>query len=137
MPIDCCEIEIRVRYAEVDQMGCVHHSRYAVFFEMGRTELLRQNGLAYRDMERTGAFFVVAKLQIRYHAAAKYDDLLRLETRTVRLTPARVDHDYTLYRKSDNLLLAKAATTLACVDRNGSVMAIPDDFFSSIAAQPA
>lgn len=96
---DACELDIRVRYAETDRMGFVHHSRYFVYFEMGRTELLRQAGIAYRDLEDAGVFFVVAKLAASFHAPARYDDVLALRTKLQRLTTARIDHSYELRRK--------------------------------------
>ena len=125
-PPSSCEIEIRVRYAEVDAMGVLHHSRFWVYFEMGRTELLRQAGVAYRDLEQRGVFFVVAKCSARFLAAARYDDLLALSTRITRMGAARIDHAYELKRKSDGLLLATAETTIACVDRAGQIIPIPD-----------
>jgi acyl-CoA thioester hydrolase len=125
-PPTSCEIEIRVRYAEVDAMGVLHHSRFWVYFEMGRTELLRQAGVAYRDLEEKGVFFVVAKCSARYLAAARYDDVLTLSTRIPRMGAARIDHAYELKRKADGVLLATAETTIACVDRAGQIIAIPD-----------
>jgi acyl-CoA thioester hydrolase len=129
MSISSGEVEFRVRYAETDQMGVVHHSRYAVYFEMGRTELLRGTGYSYRDMEESKAFLVVAKLEIKYHAPARYDDLLRLKTTVTRLTRARIEHSYELYRVDGHQLLTSGATTLACVDAEGRPTAIPDAFF--------
>ena len=120
------DLEIRVRYAEVDQMGALHHSRFWIYFEMGRTELLRQQGVAYSDCEREGVFFVVAKCAASYKAPARYDDLLVLTTRVARMGAARIDHEYELRRKADGVLLATAQTTLACVDRGGQIIAIPD-----------
>lgn len=119
-----CDIEIRVRYAEVDAMGALHHSRYWVYFEMGRTELLRHRGIAYRDLEEAGVFFVVARCSARFRAPARYDDLLTLTTRVTRTGQARIDHAYEL-KRSDGLVLATAETTLACVDREGRVIAMP------------
>ena len=124
--VDSCEIEVRVRYAEVDRMGSLHHSRYWTYFEMGRTELLRAAGVTYRDLEEAGVFFVVAKCSARFRAAAHYDDQLVLTTRIVRMGQARIDHAYDLKRKADGRLLATAETTLACVDRDGRIIAIPD-----------
>jgi len=121
-----CDIEIRVRYAETDRMGYVHHSRYAVFLEMGRTELLRQAGVCYRDLEDAGVFFVVAKMSVSFKAPARYDDVLVLTTRVKRMTMARIDHEYRLVRKDTDELLTEAETTLACVDREGSIIAIPE-----------
>lgn len=121
-----CAIELRVRYAEVDAMGVLHHSRFWVYFEMGRTELLRQGGVSYRQLEEAGTFFVVAKCAAKYIAPARYDDVLTLSTRIVRMGAARIDHAYELKRKADGLLLATAETTIACVDRQGQIIAIPD-----------
>lgn len=120
------QIEIRVRYAEVDAMGALHHSRFWVYFEMGRTELLRSQGIAYRDLEAEGVFFVVAKCSARYLAPARYDDQLVLTTRIDRVGAARIDHAYELVRKADGVRIATAETTLACVDRDGRIIAMPD-----------
>ena len=121
-----CAIEIRVPYYDVDQMGCVHHANYLKYFEQGRTELLRETGWAYRDLEASGVFFVVAKAVCNYHSPARYDELLILTTSIRRVTLARIDHDYELRRKDDGVLLASGQTTLACVDRQGQVISMPE-----------
>ena len=120
-----CEIKIRVRYAECDPMGVLHHSKYFEYFEMARTELLRQAGVRYRDLEDRGVLFVVAKVECRFKRPARYDDDLVLKVAITRMTRARIDHAYELYR--DGLLLCEASTVLACVDREGRVIPIPDD----------
>ena len=125
-----CDIELRVRYPEVDQMGVLHHSRFWVYFEMGRVELLRARGIAYADLEREGAFFVVAKCSARFLAPARYDEVLRLSTRIVRVGAARIDHAYELRRNSDSTLLCSAETTIACVDRTGRIIPIPQSVAS-------
>ena len=84
-------IKIRPRYAETDQGGVVHHSVYPVWFEMGRTELLRANGLAYKDLEAAGIYFVVARLEVKYRQPAMYDEELELETRCSNITSAKVE----------------------------------------------
>ena len=121
-----CDIEIRVRYAEVDQMGVVHHSRYWEYLEMGRTELLRRVGVAYREVEQVGALLVIAKCSAKFHAPARYDDLLTLTTTLTKLGTARIDHSYQLKRTSDGAILVTAETTLASVDASGSIQPIPD-----------
>jgi acyl-CoA thioester hydrolase len=126
-PIESCQIEIRVRYAEVDAMGYLHHARYFVYFEMGRTELLRLNGLRYRDLEARGVFYVVARLECRFRAPARYDDILQLTTTTKRLTPVRVDHAYQLCRGGQ--LLSEASSTVVCVGRDGRPQPLPDDLY--------
>ncbi len=118
------EIEIRVRYSETDAMGFLHHANYFVYFELGRTELLRAQGGNYRAMEEGGLFMVVVNLECKYRKSARYDDLLRLQTRVDKITPAKIVHTYRLYRGHE--LLTEAQSTLACVDRTGTVQRIPD-----------
>jgi acyl-CoA thioester hydrolase len=117
-------ITIRVRYPEVDAMGYLHHSRFLQYFEMGRIELLRSLGFSYADLEKQGVFFVVVKVECRYKAPARYDEELTLITRVVKQTQVRIDHAYELRR--DGTLLAEAGTTIACVGRDGQLMAIPE-----------
>jgi len=126
-PIRTCNIEIRVRYAEVDAMGYLHHARYFVYFEMGRTELLRQNGIRYRDLEAAGVYYVVARIACRFKAPAHYDDVLTLTTSAERITPVRVEHSYHLSR--DGRLLAEGESTLVCVGRNGRPIALPEPLY--------
>jgi acyl-CoA thioester hydrolase len=120
------EIQIRVRYSETDAMGFLHHGNYFSLFEMGRTELLRSRGGNYRRMEEEGLFMVVVSIECKYRKPARYDDVLTLKTRVARLTPAKIEHEYRLYR--DGQLLTEARSVLACVDRTGSVQRIPEVF---------
>ena len=117
-------ITFRVRYPETDPVGVVHHSRFLQYFEMGRIELLRSLGHSYADLERQGVFFVVTRAEVRYRAPARFDDVLTLTTRLVRATHVRYDHSYELRR--DGTLLAEGQTTIACVDRAGQLIAIPE-----------
>ena len=117
------EIHIRVRYAEADRMGLLHHANYLVYFEQGRTELLRAQGLAYRDLEDQGYLLVLTKAQVRYRSPARYDDLLTLRTTLVRTTHVKIEHRYELLRGSE--LLAEGETTLACINREGKVQELP------------
>src|SRR3982751_6060640 len=112
-----CDITIRVRYAEVDRMGLLHHSNYLVYFEQGRIELLRAQGLAYKDLEDQGYLLVLTRVQVRYRSPARYDDLLTLRTTVVRTTLVKIEHRYELFR--GDVPLAEAETTLGCVDRQG------------------
>ena len=118
------EITIRVRYAETDRMGLLHHANYLVYFEQGRTELLRSHGLSYKDLEDQGFLLVLTKIEVRYRWPARYDDLLTLKTIVTRTTSVRIDHRYELY--CEGRLLAEGASTLACVDREGRPQALPD-----------
>jgi acyl-CoA thioester hydrolase len=120
------EIQIRVRYSETDAMGFLYHGNYFAFFEMGRTELLRAQGGNYRKMEEEGLFMVVVSVECKYRKPARYDDLLTLKTRVARITPAKIEHEYQIFR--DGVLLTEARSVLACVDRSGSVQRIPEVF---------
>jgi acyl-CoA thioester hydrolase len=117
------ETTIRVRYAETDRMGLLHHANYLVYFEQARTELLRSLGMTYRDLEDQGFLLVLTKVEVRYKRPAHYDDVLTIRTKAERTTAVRIDHRYEVLR--DGLLIAEGATTLACVDREGRPQALP------------
>ncbi|MEP0848639.1 MAG: acyl-CoA thioesterase [Phycisphaerae bacterium] len=137
IPVQQCDVQIRVRYAETDAMGYLHHGNYFAYFEVGRTELLRLNGVRYADMEKRGLYYVVARLECRYRAPARYDDLLTLTTTTERLTRIRVDHRYELRRDAQRL--AEARSTLVLVGADGKPTVLPDDLYDILvgAASPA
>jgi acyl-CoA thioester hydrolase len=118
------EIEVRVRYRECDPMGFLHHANYFIFFEMGRTELLRAAGGNYRRMEEEGQFVVVVKTDCRYHRPARYDDVLRVRTTVTRVGPAKIEHEYHAFRGDE--LLAVGHSLLAIVDREGNVQRVPE-----------
>jgi acyl-CoA thioester hydrolase len=115
---------IRVRYAETDRMGLLHHANYLVYFEQARTELLRAQGYTYKDLEDQGFLLVLTKVEVRYRRPALYDDLLTIRTIVERTTAVRIDHRYEVLR--DNTLLAEGSSTLACIDREGHPQALPD-----------
>jgi acyl-CoA thioester hydrolase len=117
------EITVRVRYAETDRMGLLHHANYFIYFEMGRTESLRQKGLSYRQIEDEGHFLVIVDLGCKFKRPAYYDDLLTLRTTVTRVTHVKIVHTYEVFR--DGLLLAEGHSTLACVDREGRPQALP------------
>ena len=118
------EIHIRVRYQETDAQGRVHHANYLTYFEMGRVEQLRASGYDYRKLEEQGIMLVVHKVNCQYLQPANYDDVLTLRTKTVRVTPARVEHEY--YVTRDGQLLAKGHSVLACIDTSGRVRRMPE-----------
>ena len=122
-------MEIRVRYCECDPMGVVHHTVYPVWFEMGRTELLRSTGRNYRDLEAAGIFLAVVRMQVAYRRPARYDDLLRLETTLTDAGHVKIEHAYELHRGDE--LLCTGATTLACLDRDGKARALPEGLFDT------
>jgi len=126
MTIQSHTITVVPRYAETDKAGVVHHSIYPVWFEMGRTELLRANGLAYKDLEQSGVLFVVAELFIKYRRPAMYDEKLQLETHCSAVTAGKVKHSYKLTRCCDGTILAEGSSVLACVSAEGKVRRIPE-----------
>lgn len=117
-------IQLRVRYDECDPMGLVHHSQYLKYFEIGRTEFLRSAGGRYRDFETLGVFVVVAHIDCRYRAAARYDDLIDVTTRIARVTAAKIVHEYEIRR--EGTLLVEATVTLAVIDREGRLQRVPE-----------
>ena len=126
-------VELRVRYPECDPMGVVHHSRYFVYFEIARTEMYRNNGGNYRDMEAQGYFFVVVSADCHYRKPAHYDDVLQIKVQLEKITRAKLIHAYHVYR--DGELLAEAHITLAMINREGQVMLIPDEFHAALASK--
>ena len=121
--IDSAEIQFRVRYAETDRMGLLHHANYFVYFEMGRIELLRQRGISYRDVEDAGHFLVIIDIACKFKRPARYDDLVTLKTTVAKVTHVKIVHKYELLL--DGVLLAVGTSTLACVDREGKPQALP------------
>ena len=117
------ELAIRVRYAETDRMGLLHHANYFVYFEMGRTELLRQRGLTYREFEEAGHYLVIVDIGCKFKKPAYYDDLLTVRTTVARVTHVKIVHEYHVFR--DGVLLAEGHSTLACVDREGKPQPLP------------
>jgi acyl-CoA thioester hydrolase len=120
-------IEFRVRYGETDQMGVVYHAEYLVWCEMGRTEYIRARGLPYAEMERRGHALAVAEASIRYHAPARYDEVVRVETSLSRLGSRALVFDYAVVHADTGRRLATARTTLVALDREGRATVIPPD----------
>ena len=127
--IQSCTIEFRIRYAEVDRQNAVHHSQYAIYFEMGRTELLRINNYNYKTLEDTGSLLVVARLDTQFKYPAQYDDEMRLLTEIDETTRFKLIHKYTLRRKSDRKIIATGTTTLVHVDTVGKMQQLPPFLF--------
>jgi acyl-CoA thioester hydrolase len=117
---------IRVRYAETDQMGVVYYANYFVWFEVGRTDLLREAGWSYRDMETEGFALPVIDAQCTYRESAKYDDDIEVRTRGEMLSPIRVQFTYEIVRSSDQALLATGTTVHATLDRAGRPCRLPE-----------
>jgi acyl-CoA thioester hydrolase len=120
--------EFRVRYSETDQMGVVYHTNYLVWCEIGRTDFIRTTGLTYAELERRGVLLAVAEANIRYHAAARYDDLIRVDTTLAAIRSRAVTFDYLITNADTAERLASARTVLVSLDRRGRPVTLPDDF---------
>lgn len=108
--------EITVRYAETDCMGVVHHAVYPVWFEIARTDYIKAAGMSYADMEKAGVMLPVTGISCRYRLPAKYDDTLLIEARITRLTPARIEFEYTVTKKGETAVLATGTSSHGFVD---------------------
>jgi acyl-CoA thioester hydrolase len=118
--------EVRVRYAETDQMGVVYHSNYLVWCEIGRTDFIRSlGGMTYAELERQGTALAVVEAHVRYIKPARYDDVVHVTTRVteVRSRVVRFDYDITVVGGS---LIGTGYTTLVAMTRDGRSTCIPD-----------
>ncbi len=127
--MDWHETEIRVRYAETDQMGIVHHSNYLVWFELGRSEFCRARGFSYKEMEeKDNALMVVAESYVRYKSPAHYEDILTVRTQIGELRSRSIRFIYEIYRAEDETLLAEGETLHLVTDKNGKVRLLPENY---------
>jgi acyl-CoA thioester hydrolase len=129
-------VEIRVRYAETDQMGVVYHSNYLVWCEIGRTELMRSLGASYAELERQGTRLAVSEASLRYHASARYDDRVVVETRVAEVRSRLVTFEYRVQRRDGAELtrLVSASTSLIALDQTGRPRSIPRDLIETFHA---
>ena len=130
MPLDVpalsCDIELRVRYAETDQMGVVYHANYLAWCEVGRTELIRQRGRSYAEIERLGVGLAVSDAALRFHAPARYDDLIRVTTTLADVRSRSLRFDYAITHAEHGTRLVTASTTLIGLDRDGRIARLPN-----------
>lgn len=117
---------VRVRYAETDQMGVVYHANYFVWFEIGRTDLLRQLGWTYREMEAEGFTLPVLNARCQYHRPARYDDEIEIRTSGRLISPVRLAFEYRAVRTADEVVTASGETLHAAVNRGGRPCRLPE-----------
>ena len=110
--------KLNVRYAETDQMGIVHHSVYAVWYEVARTDFCKAAGLPYKEMEKAGVLTPLVSLNCKFIKPAFYDDTLEIKTRISKLTPARVEFSYEVYRFPDENPISTGTTMHALVNKD-------------------
>lgn len=116
-PLYCHEIQLRVRYAETDQMGIVYYGNYAQYFEVGRVEWLRNFGVSYKSMEAEGLLLPVVSLNVKYKKPAGYDDLIKVKTQLVKLPSASIEFDYEITNELGEILTL-GNTVLVFMDVN-------------------
>ena len=122
------ETQIRVRYAETDQMGYVYYGNYAQYYEVGRVEAMRQLGLSYKAMEISGIMMPVLSFNIKYIKPAYYDDLLTIKTSILELPKLRIIFNYETFNQ-EGVLLNVGETTLVFVDKVKNKTCVPPEFF--------
>ena len=128
------ETRLRVRYAETDNMGVVYHSNFAVWFEVGRVELMRQLGLEYRAMEKEDNCHIpVVDLRVRYKAPALYDDEIVVRTRIANARQSLLHFTYEVLRAGDQTLLATGETMHIIVDDKFQRRALPEKYTRAFA----
>ena len=117
--------ELRVRYAETDQMGVVYHSNYLIWCEIGRTDFIRHHGMSYAEMEREGISLAVSEASLRLHASARYDDVVQVETTLVEVKSRLLIFEYVIIRAADGVRLATARTSLVSLAPGGRLASLP------------
>jgi acyl-CoA thioester hydrolase len=123
------ETSFRVRYAETDQMGVVYHSNHFIYFEVGRVELMRQLGFAYKEMEREdGCFIAVADARCRYKAPVLYDDEVLVRTYLKNIREKLIHFGYELLRAGTGELLAEGETTHIVADAQMKPRSLPEKY---------
>lgn len=116
---------VRVRYADTDKMGVAYYANYLVWFEVGRTEWLREAGFTYREVEQAGIILPVIEAHCEYRQPARYDDEIDIRARGALLSPVRVRFDYEIVRCLDGALAAAGHTVHASVDSSGRPTRLP------------
>lgn len=125
---------MRVRYAETDQMAVVYYANYINWFEVGRTEMLRQMGLTYRQMEEDGLVLPVVEVKCRYKHPARYDDEITIRTWVVQLRASFMRFQYEVVRKSDGRLLAEGESVHVVVGRDMKRTRLTGKYLDALAA---
>jgi acyl-CoA thioester hydrolase len=125
MPVTHTDTLARVNYSEIDAMGVVYHSRYAVWLDVARTEYLRQSGMSYRELEAMGFFLVVGDLTMRYHRPARYDDLVQVRCWVRDLASRRVTFAYRLTHAETGVLLVTAETRMMSLNHQFEPTRLP------------
>jgi acyl-CoA thioester hydrolase len=131
-----CTITLRVNYSETDQMGVVYHANYLIWFDRARTELMRATGLTYKELEQQGVYLAVSEVAVRYRAAARYDDLVRVRCWVRELGSRRVTFGYAVDRAESGELLATGVTSLVSLTHQHTVTRLPAQVVALLQPMP-
>jgi len=118
-------VEFRVRYPETDQMGVVYHANYLHWCDIGRTEYLRARGATYADLEKNGMLLAVAEATLRYHASARYDQMIRVETTLREVRSRALTFDYEIVHAETGTRFVSASTVLVSLAADGRPVQLP------------
>ena len=129
-----CEVELRVRYAETDQMGVVYHANYLAWCEVGRTELIRRRGRSYAEIEKGGVGLAVSDAALRFHAPARYDELIRVTTTLDQVRSRMMTFTYVISNADTGAKLVTASTTLIGLDARGRIARLPAELLATLGA---
>jgi len=130
---DLVDVEIRVRYAETDQMGVAYYANYLVWFEVGRSEFCRERGFRYVDLEASGYKLVVTDVHCRYRSSARYDETVIVRTRLKDVNKRMITFGYQILRQGrEEEVIAEGETQHLCVDSNGKTKSLPGKFLVSL-----
>ncbi|MGQ9508678.1 MAG: acyl-CoA thioesterase [Thermodesulfobacteriota bacterium] len=129
---DSIDVDIRVRYAETDQMGVAYYANYLVWFEVGRTELCRNKGFRYSELEELGYRLVVTEVYCKYRSSARYDEIVRVRTHLKEVNKRMVTFSYQILRKDREELIAEGETRHLCVASTGKTKSLPEKFLKCL-----
>jgi acyl-CoA thioester hydrolase len=130
------ETHIRVRYAETDKMGIVHHSNYLIWFEIGRSEFCRARGFSYLEMEeKDSSLLVVAEVYCRYKSPAFYEDLITIRTKVAQIRSRSIQFVYQVFRAEDDILVAEGETLHLVTDLEKKVRTLPESYRERLLAE--
>jgi acyl-CoA thioester hydrolase len=124
------DVEIRVRYAETDQMGVAYYANYLVWFEVGRSEFCRHRGFRYADLEAMGYKLVVTDVHCRYRSAARYDEILTARTWLKKMNRRMITFGYQILRQESGEVIAEGETSHLCLDSKNRPKTLPEEFAS-------
>jgi acyl-CoA thioester hydrolase len=116
----------RVIYGDTDKMGFVYHANYFRWFEAGRSDLFRELGISYKEIEASGIHLPVSEVHCKFIYPSRYDDILVIETTLDTSVKAGMKFDYRVFSEDGDKILAKGYTKHACVDCNGRLVRPPE-----------